>query len=103
MNYTRRPAKSDFPSIWADFLLKKFAFYDIISTFSGRHLVVFFYYPPRAGVFFIKGLNMSIKEYTSMRTKDWVQTAGTLANIYAKLKGQQGASNGRDSTEHCDG
>ena len=46
---------------------------------------------------------MSIKEYTSMRTKDWVQAAGTLANIYAKLKGQQGANNGRDSTEQCDG
>ena len=38
-----------------------------------------------------------------MRTKDWVQAAGTLANIYAKLKGQQGANNGRDSTEQCDG
>ncbi|MBR2011788.1 MAG: DUF2778 domain-containing protein [Alphaproteobacteria bacterium] len=46
---------------------------------------------------------MSIKEYTSMRNKDWVQAAGTLANIYAKLKGQQGANNGRDSTEQCDG
>ena len=46
---------------------------------------------------------MSLKEYTSMRTKDWVQAAGTLANIYAKLKGQQGANNGRDSTEQCDG
>ena len=38
-----------------------------------------------------------------MRTKDWVQAAGTLANIYTKLKGQQGANNGRDSTEQCDG
>ncbi len=46
---------------------------------------------------------MALKEYTSMRTKDWVQAAGTLANIYAKLKGQQGANNGRDSTEQCDG
>ncbi len=46
---------------------------------------------------------MSIKEYTSMQTRDWVQAAGTLANIYAKLKGRQGANNGRDSTEQCDG
>lgn len=38
-----------------------------------------------------------------MQTRDWVQAAGTLANIYAKLKGRQGANNGRDSTEQCDG
>ena len=48
---------------------------------------------------------MSIKEYTPMRTRDWVQAAGTLANIYAKLRAQQGANNGRGGTtaEQCDG
>ena len=40
-----------------------------------------------------------------MRTRDWVQAAGTLANIYAKLRAQQGANNGRGGTtaEQCDG
>ena len=36
------------------FLLKKFVFYDIIRIFSGRHLVVFFYYP-HTRVFFYGG------------------------------------------------
>lgn len=61
VKFESRPAgavKSDFPSIWADFLLKIqgaravrnielifCTFYDIIFTHRGRHLVVFFYCP----------------------------------------------------------
>ena len=46
---------------------------------------------------------MSIKEYTSMRTKDWVQAAGILANIYAKSKGRSQSSRASTTTEQCDG
>lgn len=46
---------------------------------------------------------MSIKEYTSMRTKDWVQAIGTLANAYAKSKGRPQSSRASTTTEQCDG
>lgn len=47
---------------------------------------------------------MSIKDYTSMQTKDWVHLIGTLANAYAKVKSQKNINNSNnDSAEQCDG
>ncbi len=45
-----------------------YAFYDIIYTFSGRHLVVFFLLPATAGVFLVKGgkyINQRIHTYAN--------------------------------------
>ena len=38
-----------------------------------------------------------------MRTKDWVQAIGTLANAYAKSKGRSQSSRASTTTEQCDG
>ena len=94
MNCTDGPAKSDFPSVWVDFLLKiqgssggsKYRIDFLRVLWYNTHIqrttqVVFFLLPATAGVFLPKEENMSIKEYTSMQTRDWVQAAGTLANI----------------------
>ena len=38
-----------------------------------------------------------------MRTKDWVQTIGTLVNAYAKSKRKSQSGRGDTTTEQCDG
>ena len=38
-----------------------------------------------------------------MRTKDWVQTIGTLVNSYAKSKRKPQSGRGDTTTEQCDG